>query len=59
LTRMRPMNDGLTHTHKHTGFPKVLKIGGHEIFRGEAGERSIEGLSEVLFQVLKDNKLRF
>jgi hypothetical protein len=32
---------------------------GHGLFRGEDGERKVEGLSEALFQVLRDNKLHF
>lgn len=32
---------------------------GHEQFRGPEGEKRIEAISEGLFQVLRDNKLRF
>lgn len=32
-------------------------ISGHKIFRDN--ERAIEGISEVLFQVLRDNRLKF
>ena len=32
---------------------------GHRMFEGDDGERYIEGISEGLYQVLKDNKLVF
>lgn len=34
-------------------------LSGHHIFNGEQGEKVIEGISEMLFQILRDNKLRF
>ncbi len=34
-------------------------ITGHGIFSGDEGEKKIEALSQSLFQVLRDNKLRF
>jgi hypothetical protein len=34
-------------------------VTGHKIFEGEEGENKIGALSQSLFQVLRDNKLRF
>lgn len=34
-------------------------VSGHRMFEGQDGENKIEGLSEVLYQVLRDNKLKF
>lgn len=34
-------------------------VTGHRMFEGQDGENKIEGLSEVLYQVLQDNKLIF
>ena len=35
------------------------RLTGDMLFRGDDGEKCIEGLSESLFQILRDNKLDF
>jgi len=34
-------------------------VTGHSVFLGHEGEKIVEGISEVLFQVLRDNRLKF
>jgi hypothetical protein len=50
---------GIAVTFLHEILHAVDQITGHEIFKGDEGEKRIEAISEGLFQVLRDNKLRF
>jgi hypothetical protein len=50
---------GVAVTFLHEILHACDQITGHEIFKGEDGEKKIEAISESLFQVLRDNKLRF
>ena len=34
-------------------------VSGHSVFVGQEGEKAVEGVSEGLFQVLRDNPLHF
>jgi len=46
-------------TFLHEILHAIDHLTGHEQFFGPDGEKRIEALSEGLFQVLRDNKLRF
>lgn len=46
-------------TFLHEILHAVDHLTGHQIFARAEGEKKIEALSEALFQVLRDNKLRF
>lgn len=50
---------GVAVTFLHEILHACDQITGHEVFRGDEGEKRIEAISESLFQVLRDNKLRF
>lgn len=55
---LRP-ESAIAQTFLHEILHACERVSGHKVFSGDEGERAVEGISEALFQVLRDNKLHF